>query len=74
MLEQHREEFSSLDVDAVEDIVVNMDRNSIIIIDEDQSNEITDLVGVISLRIVRSTIPIDEINVQRNLFSENKWI
>ena len=67
MLVQHTEEFSSLVVDEVEDIFVNMDKNSTIIIDEHQLNEIRDLDGVISLQIVRLTIPIDEKDVRRNL-------
>lgn len=67
MLEQQREEFSSLVVDEVEDIVVNTDRNSIIIIDEYQLNEIINLDEVISLQIVHSTIPIDEKDVRQNL-------
>lgn len=67
MLEQQREEFSSLVVDGVEDIVVNTDRNLIIIIDEYQLNEIINLDEVISLQIVHSTIPIDEKDVRQNL-------
>lgn len=67
MLVQHTEEFSSLVVDVVEDIFVNTDRNSIIIIDEHRLNEIGDLDGVISLQIVRWMIPIDGKDVRRNL-------
>ncbi len=66
-LEQHREEFLSLDVDEVGDIFVNMDRSLVEVIDEDQLNVIRDLDGVISLRNVHWMIPIDEINVRQNL-------
>ncbi len=68
MLEQDIKVFSLLDVDAVEDIFVNMDKNLIKVIDEDQLNVIINLDEVILLRNVHLKIPIDEINVQQNLF------
>ena len=67
MLERHREESSSLDVDAVADIAVSMDRNSREVVDEDQSDEKSNLDEVISLRNVHSKILIDETDVRRNL-------
>ncbi len=47
MLEQHTKVFSLLDVDVVEDIFVNMDKNLIQVIDEDQLNVIINLDEVI---------------------------
>ena len=67
MLERHREESSSLDVDAVADIAVSMDRNSREVVDEDQSDEKSNLDEVISLRNVHSKILIDETDVLLNL-------
>jgi hypothetical protein len=67
MLEQDIKVFSLLDVDAVEDIFVNMDKNLIEVIDEDQLNVIINLDEVISLQNVHLMIPIDEINVRQNL-------
>ena len=55
----------------VEDIVVNTDRNSIKVIDEDQLNAKSNLDEVISLQTVHWNFLIDEINVQQNLNDNN---
>ncbi len=70
MLVQHIKVFLLLDVDVVEDIFVNMDKNLIKVIDEDQLNVIINLDEVILLQNVHWTLPIDEINVQQNLLFE----
>ena len=69
-LEREREGFWSLVFDAAEDISGDMDRNWGEVNDEDQWDEREDLDEVISLRNVRSTIPIDETIVQQNLINE----
>ncbi len=55
----------------VEDIFVSMDKNLTKVIDENQLNVIINIDEVILLQNVHWMIPIDEINVQQNMFMKD---